>query len=138
MPGVGSKIKLCAPSNLVKLVSGTERNVQRLLRRVHGWHPLGTPDLGLIEFRDGRRNNLDAGPSGGPGEASVELCNAEGHPLPGFTHADCDRVDLNHLAHTVTWCGQSTLALLPGQSMRLEVRMNSTQLYTMAFAGKGS
>lgn len=79
--------------------------------------------------------NIDCG---GLGEASVELCNAEGHPLPGFTHADCDRVDLNHLAHTVTWRGQSTLALLPGQSMRLEVRINSAKLYTMAFAGKGS
>ncbi len=70
--------------------------------------------------------NIDCG---GLGEASAELCAADGAPLPGFSYADCDRVDLNHLAHVVTWRGQTTRAIPSGQSVRLGMRLNSARLY---------
>ena len=72
--------------------------------------------------------NIDCG---GLGEASVEVRDASGRPLPGFTHADCDRTDLNHLAFPVTWRGQTTQAIPQGRLIRVEARMQSARLYAM-------
>lgn len=77
--------------------------------------------------------NIDCG---GLGEASAELRQADGQPLDGFSHADCDRVDLNHLAYTVTWRGRSDLASLAGTTVRLDIRLQSARLYALAFTGK--
>jgi hypothetical protein len=89
-------------------------------------HPFALPGGDLLL-------NIDCA---GLGEASIELCDAGGVPLPGFSHADSDRVDLNHLAHPVTWRGKSTRALPVGQGVRLDVRMNSASLYALAFEVK--
>ena len=53
-------------------------------------------------------------------------------PLPGYTHADCDRVDLNPLAAVVTWRGQTTGALPAGQCVRLHLQLESARLYALA------
>jgi hypothetical protein len=55
----------------------------------------------------------------------------DGQPLPGFSAADCDRVDLNHLAHTVTWRGKASQAIAASQIVRIEIRLNSAKLYAM-------
>ena len=91
-------------------------------------HPFAWPggDLSL---------NIDCG---GLGEASVELRDAEGNPLPGFTHADCDRIDLNHLAHAMMWRDRSTLALPSGQIVRLDMRLQSARLFALAFTRTSS
>jgi hypothetical protein len=78
--------------------------------------------------------NLDCG---GLGEASVEVRAADGAPLPGFSHADCDRVDMNQLAAVVTWRGQTTLALPAGNGVRLDMRLQSARLYSVTIS-KGS
>lgn len=76
--------------------------------------------------------NIDCG---GLGEASVEIRDAGGAPLPGFTHADCDRIDLNQLACPATWRGKSTLALSADRTVRLDVRLRSARLYALAARG---
>jgi len=75
--------------------------------------------------------NIDCG---GLGEASVEVCAADGAALPGFTHADCDRVDLNQLAAVVTWRGRTTQALPAGADVRLDVRLTAAKLYAWTVA----
>jgi len=62
----------------------------------------------------------------------VEVRGADGAALFSFTHADCDRVDLNQLSAVVTWRGQNTRALPAGNGMRLDVRLTSAKLYAMA------
>jgi hypothetical protein len=74
---------------------------------------------------------------GGLGEVSVEVRTVEGVPLPGFTHADCDRVDLNQLAAVVTWRGQTTRVLPAGNGVRLDMRLQSARLYSVTIS-KGS
>lgn len=74
--------------------------------------------------------NIDCG---GLGEASVEIRNGEGTALTGFTHADCDRIDLNHLRCAVTWRGRTTEAFSAGQIVRLDVQLQSARLYAAAF-----
>ena len=69
---------------------------------------------------------------GGLGQLSVELRQADQTPLPGYTHADCDRVDLNPLAAVVTWRGQTTGALPAGQCVRLHLQLESARLHALA------
>lgn len=70
----------------------------------------------------------------GLGEAFVQVRDAEGRPLPGFTRADCDPIDLNHLRHIVAWRGQGDLVSLAGQPVRLEFFLRSTKLYTFSLS----
>jgi hypothetical protein len=68
---------------------------------------------------------------GGLGQISAELRGVDHTPLPGFAHADCDRVDLNQLAAVVTWRGQTTQTVPVGQCLRLDLRLESTRLYAL-------
>lgn len=70
----------------------------------------------------------------GLGEASVQVLDAAGGPVPGLGREDCDRVDLNQLRHTVTWKGRSDLSALAGKPILLEFFMRSAKLYTFRFA----
>jgi len=73
--------------------------------------------------------NIDCG---GLGEASVELQAADRTPLPGFTHDDCDRLDLNQLDCEPTWRGVSALNVSGAGAVRIEVRLRSARLYALA------
>lgn len=75
--------------------------------------------------------NVDCG---GLGEASVEIRTAEGAPVPGFTHADCDRVDLNQLAAPVTWRAKTPHSLPDGSGVRLDVRLQAARLYSLGIS----
>ena len=70
--------------------------------------------------------NIDCG---GLGEVSVEVRDASGRLIEGFTHADCDRVDLNHLAHKLHWRGRARLDTLRGKRIRLDFRLLCARLY---------
>lgn len=72
--------------------------------------------------------NIDCG---GLGEVSVEVRTADGAPMSGFRHVDCDRVDLNQLAAVVTWRGKTTRGLPVGNGVRLDVRLLSSRLYSL-------
>jgi len=61
----------------------------------------------------------------------VELRNVEGQSLPGCSAAECDRVDLNHLSHTVTLCGMTSQAIAASQNVRMKIRLNLAKLYAM-------
>jgi len=75
--------------------------------------------------------NIDCG---GLGEASLQILDAGGTPIPGFTQADCDRVDLNPLCHRMTWRGRSDLGQTAGKPIRLEFGMRASKLFTFRFA----
>lgn len=69
----------------------------------------------------------------GLGEASIQITNEDGVPIEGFAHADCDRVDLNHLEHKVTWRGNSDVSTLANRPVRLDFKMQMSTLYTFGF-----
>lgn len=71
----------------------------------------------------------------GLGETFVEIQDGGGKPIPGFTRADCDPVDLNQLRHTVSWRGNSDVSKLAGKPIRLAFSMRASKLYTFRFAG---
>jgi hypothetical protein len=67
------------------------------------------------------------------GTAFVELREAGGKPIPGYTLDDCDEIGGNYLAKTVTWHGKCDVSQLAGKPVRLHIRMRATKLYGFQF-----
>ncbi len=74
--------------------------------------------------------NFDAGAMG---KVYVQMENAEGHPFPGFTFADCDELGGNVVSQLVTWNGKNDLRELAGQEIRLRFRLVRAKLYSFRF-----
>ncbi len=71
--------------------------------------------------------------TGGGGSLRVELQDAEGHSLEGFSLADCDLVNGNYIRYPVSWKGQTDLSQLAGRPVRMKVTMRATKLYAFQF-----
>jgi hypothetical protein len=67
------------------------------------------------------------------GRARVELRDASGQPIPGFTLDDADVLYGNQPHATVTWRGKADLAALAGKPVRLYVVARSAKLYAFQF-----
>ena len=61
-----------------------------------------------------------------------ELCQPDGTPIPGFTLYDSETLFGNELQHKVVWRGGS-LAGLAGREIRLRIRMENADLYSLRF-----
>jgi hypothetical protein len=91
-----------------------------------GW--LKTPPLVF----NGRtlRLNIDTGSFG---TAFVELQDAEGKPIPGFTFADCEEIGGNFIDQAVHWKGKTDVSALAGRPIRIAIRMQRAKLYAFQF-----
>jgi len=67
------------------------------------------------------------------GEMRVELQDAEGKPLPGFTLDDCNPIWGDHIARTVTWNEGSDLGALEGKPIKIRFVMNDADLFALKF-----
>ena len=76
------------------------------------------------------RLNID---TGAMGTAFVEILDAAGQPIPGFTFADCEEIGGNFIDQRVYWKGRSDLAALAGQPIRLRFVMKRAKLYAFQF-----
>ncbi len=91
-----------------------------------GW--LTTPPVTFTGRR--LRLNIDTGSAGA---AFVELRDADGRPIPGFTLADCEEVGGNFIDQCVYWKGAADVSGLAGRPVRVHVRMKRAKLYTFQF-----
>ena len=66
-------------------------------------------------------------------EVKVELLDADGFPLPGYTMGENDPFRGDEIHHTVTWAGQSNLEALAGQPLRLRFHLKNAALYAFQF-----
>jgi hypothetical protein len=68
------------------------------------------------------------------GSAQVEIQDADGTPLPGYTLAECPPIFCDRLRQTVRWqtCG-SDLRALAGRPVRLRFRLQDADLYAFQF-----
>ncbi len=64
-----------------------------------------------------------------------EVCHADGSAIPGLTLYDSETLFGNELKHTVTWRDNS-LAKLPNQPIRLRLRMENADLFSLRFFDK--
>ncbi len=68
------------------------------------------------------------------GDIRVELQDAAGTPLPGFTLDACEPVFGDTIDRTVSWDGDSVLADLAGKTVRLRFVIRDADLYSFRFA----
>lgn len=74
--------------------------------------------------------NIDTGVAG---SAKVEILDADGKPVPGFTLAEADVINGNYVAHAVTWQGKDDVGALAGKPVRLRFVMRDCKLYAFQF-----
>jgi hypothetical protein len=67
------------------------------------------------------------------GEIRVELEDADGKPLPGFTLDDCDVLIGDRINKTVSWHGQASLSRYIAKPVRLKFVMIDADLYAFQF-----
>jgi hypothetical protein len=67
------------------------------------------------------------------GPTRVELQDAGGKPLQGFTLDDCTPIAADQIEQTVAWKGGS-LSPLAGQTVRLRFVLREADLYSLQFA----
>jgi len=84
----------------------------------------------LVSSGDHLELNFD-GSAGG--WAQVEILDADGRPIPGFTEKDADRITGNAVAKTVTWGGKRDLSSVKNQPIRLRFLMRDAKLYAFQF-----
>jgi hypothetical protein len=72
------------------------------------------------------------------GMARVEIQDANGQPLPGFTMDDCDRIHTaNSISETVSVNGKSGILELGDQNVRLRFELQfGTKFYAFRFASR--
>jgi hypothetical protein len=68
------------------------------------------------------------------GSIRVEIQNAGGQPIPGFTAADCLEVIGNEIDRTVRWKSGSDLKTLAGKTVRLRFVLTDADLFALRFA----
>ncbi len=68
------------------------------------------------------------------GSIQIEVLDAAGRPLPGFTLADMPPLFGDELDATVRWKKGSDLSSLQGQPVRLRVQLKDADLFALRFA----
>jgi len=115
----------------------TRSAVFRLVQRLDGFvsvdadHGGGHFTTPVLQFT-GRRLELNAA-CHGLGEIGVEIRDADGLPIPGYTLAEAVPIDRNGVAQEVWWHGGPELAQLAGTPVRVHFRMRSASLYAFQF-----
>lgn len=68
-----------------------------------------------------------------PGGIRVEIQDADGAPLPGFTLAESRELIGDEIARTVSWTAGSDLSRLAGKPVRLRFVMRDADLFSLSF-----
>lgn len=72
---------------------------------------------------------------GGQGTIFVELQDASGVPIPGYTLGDCEEVSGNDVAWDVRWRGGVDVSSLAGRPIKIHFKMRNAKLYAFQFVG---
>ena len=85
-----------------------------------------------IRFEGTRlRLNIDTGSAG---TAFIEIQDANGKPIPGFTMADCEEIGGNFIDQCAYWKTNPDVSSLSGKPIRLAFKMKRAKLYAFQFS----
>lgn len=70
------------------------------------------------------------------GFVRVQLEDAQGQPLKGFSSDACEKLSGDHVDGQVTWKSDAKLASLAGQPVRLRIELKNADVYSLQFRDK--
>jgi len=131
----------CGPESLMLFVARhymqDSWHIERLLLRTDGFASVNVPWSGgelvtrPLTFA-GRALEINYRTSA-PGSVRVEIQDAGGAPLPGYTLDDCPEIIGDEIARVVAWKGGSDVSSLAGQPVRLRFVMKDADLFALRF-----
>jgi hypothetical protein len=113
-------------------------HVRRFIFRTDGLASIQAPYAGgdlvtrPLVFR-GRTLHINYGTSA-VGGMRVEIQDAQGKPIDGFSLADCPEMIGDRIDQAVTWKSGTDVSRLSGKPVRLRFRMKDADLYSFQFA----
>jgi len=134
LPGGGKELSFYATEHYWREESTTLR---RCTLRVDGFVSINATMKGgefvtkPLTF-SGNRLSLNISTSAG-GSARVEIQDADGRPLPGYTEADCHEIVGDTLDYTVRWKHGTDVGPLSDSPVRLRVLLHDADLYSLCF-----
>lgn len=144
-PGIGSAgwanranysaigIHQTSPTEMSLFLTGGRRYTLRIDGFVSVNAPLETGEFvtKLLKF-SGRELEINYSTSAA-GEMRVEIQDAAGAAIPGFTRDDCEPIYGDHIARVVKWKGGSDIHALAGKPIRLRFEMSDADLFSLKF-----
>ena len=67
------------------------------------------------------------------GQVLVEILDADGKRLAGFSKRDCDPVQVDKTRQTITWNGKSDLMNVAGNPIKLKFYLKNAKLFWFWF-----
>ena len=112
-------------------------HIERLLLRTDGFASVSAPWAGGEMLTKpftfaGKELELNYR-TGAPGFVRVEIQDAEGAPIPGYTLDDCPEIIGDEIERVVAWKGGSHVSKLAGQPVRLRFVMKDADLFALRF-----
>jgi hypothetical protein len=71
--------------------------------------------------------------TGVAGSVAVEIQDAKGKPLPGYTLADCQAISYDDIDRVIAWKGGSDVAALAGKPVRLRWVLRDADVFSFRF-----
>jgi hypothetical protein len=117
--------------------TGPDSRVRRFTYRVDGFVALKTrSDPGEVVTKplkfSGKRLLLNFA-AGESGLLRVELQDADGKPIPGFTLTECQPLAGDDIDGEVRWTGDGDLESLAGRTIRVRIAFIQSELYSLKF-----
>lgn len=114
-----------------------DNRLRRISVRRHGFGSVHAGALGgeLITrplVNAGKRLALNFATSAA-GSVRVELQDAHGSPISGYSLDDCPEIYGDEIAHTVAWRTGADLSRWAGQSVRLRFALSDADLFALQF-----
>jgi hypothetical protein len=112
-------------------------HINRYTLRLDGFTSVHAPFAGgemvtrALTFR-GKELEINYATSAAGG-IRVEVQDASGSPIPGFTLADSQEIIGDHIARVVSWKPGASVAALAGKPIRLRFVMKDADLYSLRF-----
>lgn len=67
------------------------------------------------------------------GLLQIEICDEQGAPIKNYALADCEVLFGNEIEHVMTWKRKSDIGHLAGKPVRLRIRLDAADLYSLRF-----
>ena len=98
---------------------------------VHADYPVGEMVTKPLVFAGSKLTlNLSTSAAGG---VRVELQDADGQPIKGYTLADCRELNTDDVSRVVEWKGGTDVTPLAGRPVRLRFQLKDADLYALQF-----